>query len=125
LTISAGDSYDTPGRNVQSENAEELASFKRIALICGHYEGVDERVRMHLVSREISVGDFVLTGGELSAMIIVDAVARLVPGVLGNAGSAVDDSFSTAFWSIPIIRAKRVQRLAGAGSASFGEPQGD
>ncbi|MDD5167379.1 MAG: tRNA (guanosine(37)-N1)-methyltransferase TrmD [Syntrophales bacterium] len=81
--------------------AEELAACGRIILICGHYEGVDERVRLHLATREISIGDFVLTGGELSAMIVVDAVARLVPGVLGNAGSALDDSFSTGLLEYP------------------------
>jgi len=81
--------------------AEELASLGRIVLICGHYEGVDERVRTHLATREISIGDFVLTGGEMSAMLIVDAVARLIPGVLGNHESAVYDSFSTGLLEHP------------------------
>jgi tRNA (guanine37-N1)-methyltransferase len=75
--------------------ARELAGESRIVLICGHYEGVDERVRDHLVDREISMGDFVLTGGELPAMIVVDAVSRLVNGVLGNEQSAEGDSFSS------------------------------
>ncbi len=74
--------------------AEDLSRYPRIVLICGHYEGVDERVRAHLIDREISVGDFVLTGGELPAMIVVDAVSRLVSGVLGNSESAASDSFS-------------------------------
>jgi tRNA (guanine37-N1)-methyltransferase len=81
--------------------AEELATYGRVVLVCGHYEGFDERIRTHLATREISIGDFVLTGGELSAMVIVDAVARLVPGVLGNADSAVDDSFSTGLLEYP------------------------
>lgn len=75
--------------------ARELAGESRIVLICGHYEGVDERVRERLVQREISLGDFVLTGGELPAMIVVDAVSRLVNGVLGNEQSAEGDSFSS------------------------------
>ncbi|MDQ5987252.1 MAG: tRNA (guanine-N(1)-)-methyltransferase [Syntrophus sp. SKADARSKE-3] len=81
--------------------AGELAACGRVVLICGHYEGFDERIRTHLATREISIGDFVLTGGELSAMVIVDAVARLIPGVLGNADSAVDDSFSTGLLEYP------------------------
>lgn len=89
------------GRPFRQECAEELASYKQIVLICGHYEGIDERVRAHLVDLEISIGDFVLTGGELPAMIIVDAVARLVPGVLGNADSAVTDSFATGLLEYP------------------------
>jgi tRNA (guanine37-N1)-methyltransferase len=70
------------GRRFSHALAEELARHPRIALICGHYEGVDERVRAHLATDEISIGDYVLTGGELPAMVIVDAVARQVPGVL-------------------------------------------
>lgn len=70
------------GRTFTHRVAEELARHPRVALICGHYEGVDERVREHLCSDEISIGDYVLTGGELPAMVIIDAVSRLVPGVL-------------------------------------------
>lgn len=81
--------------------AEELASAPRIALICGHYEGVDERVRRYLTDREISIGDYVLTGGELSAMVVVDAVCRLVPGVLGNLESATAESFSMGLLEYP------------------------
>ncbi|MDD5712565.1 MAG: tRNA (guanosine(37)-N1)-methyltransferase TrmD, partial [Smithellaceae bacterium] len=81
--------------------AEELAGLSRLVLICGHYEGIDERVRAHLVDREISLGDFVLTGGELSAMVLVDAVSRLIPNVLGNSESARDDSFSTGLLEYP------------------------
>ncbi len=76
--------------------AQELAKLERIVLLCGRYEGVDERVAEHLSDREVSVGDFVLSGGDLGAAIIVDAVTRLLPGALGNAASARTESFSTA-----------------------------
>ena len=89
------------GESFHQGIAEELAACERIVLICGHYEGVDERVRLHLATREISIGDFVLTGGELSAMVVVDAVSRLIPGVLGNADSALYDSFSTGLLEYP------------------------
>jgi tRNA (guanine37-N1)-methyltransferase len=81
--------------------AEEMSRYFHIVLVCGHYEGVDERVRDHLVDREISIGDFILTGGELSAMIFIDAVTRLIPGVLGNCDSASDDSFSNGLLEYP------------------------
>jgi tRNA (guanine37-N1)-methyltransferase len=89
------------GETFRQETAEELARCRRLVLICGHYEGVDERVKEHLADREISIGDFVLTGGELSAMMIVDAVARLIPGVLGNSESAKTDSFSSGLLEYP------------------------
>ena len=89
------------GETFKQEIAEELSRCSRIILICGHYEGVDERIREHLVDREISTGDYVLTGGELPAMIIVDAVSRLVPEVLGNRESALFDSFSTGLLEGP------------------------
>lgn len=75
------------------EKAKELARKEALLLICGHYEGVDERVRKHLVDGEISLGDYVLTGGELAAMVVVDVVARMLPGVLGCEDSAKEDSF--------------------------------
>ena len=75
--------------------AEEFAGLERIVIICGRYEGVDERVAEHLADREVSVGDFVLSGGELGAALIVDAVARLVPGALGNEASSKQESFSS------------------------------
>jgi tRNA (guanine37-N1)-methyltransferase len=81
--------------------AVELASFSQMILICGHYEGVDERVRQYLVDREISIGDYVLTGGELSAMVVVDAVSRLIPGVLGNSESTASESFSMGLLEYP------------------------
>ena len=89
------------GETFNQKIAEEMSVYSRIVLICGHYEGVDERVRGYLVDKEISVGDFVLTGGELSAMIVVDAVSRLVPGVLGNYESASFDSFSNGLLEYP------------------------
>ncbi|HTK94984.1 MAG TPA: tRNA (guanosine(37)-N1)-methyltransferase TrmD [Terriglobales bacterium] len=75
--------------------AEEFAQLERLVIICGRYEGVDERVAEHLADREVSVGDFVLSGGELGAALIVDAVARLVPGALGNEASSKQESFSS------------------------------
>ena len=89
------------GETFSQKIAEEMSEYSRIVFICGHYEGIDERVRTHLVDREISVGDFVLTGGELSAMMIVDAVSRLVPGILGNNESSSFDSFSTGLLEYP------------------------
>lgn len=75
------------------EKARELATYDQLILVCGHYEGVDYRVEEHLVDETISIGDYVLTGGELPAMVVVDAVARMIPGVLGAASGAVEDSF--------------------------------
>ena len=83
------------GRRFDQQVAEELAAKERIILLCGRYEGFDERIRETLKPDEISVGDFVLNGGETAAMVIVDAVIRLVPDVLGDEQSSVDDSFST------------------------------
>jgi len=88
------------GRVFSQEIARELATEARITLICGHYEGVDERVREHLVTDEISLGDFVLTGGELAAMVLVDAVARLLPGVLA-AGSTEEESHTAGLLEYP------------------------
>jgi tRNA (guanine37-N1)-methyltransferase len=81
--------------------AEELASYERLVLVCGRYEGVDERVREALVDRELSIGDYVLTGGELAALVIVDAVARFVPGVVGDEQSVMADSFSRGLLDFP------------------------
>ncbi|MBU2228024.1 MAG: tRNA (guanosine(37)-N1)-methyltransferase TrmD, partial [Proteobacteria bacterium] len=89
------------GERFCQKMAEELSRYPQLILICGHYEGVDERVRAHLVNREISIGDYVLTGGELSAMVVLDAVSRLVPGVLGNSDSAAADSFSMGVLEYP------------------------
>jgi len=82
------------GKLFNQETARRFATLKRIILICGRYEGVDERVAEHLATEEISIGDFVLSGGELPAMLIVDAVTRLLPGSLGNEASSQNESFS-------------------------------
>ncbi|MBS1252816.1 MAG: tRNA (guanine-N(1)-)-methyltransferase [Anaerolineales bacterium] len=109
LTDSVGDSVgDTPvvlltpqGRLFAQDVARELATEDRLALICGHYEGVDERVRQHLATDEISIGDYVLTGGEVPAMVIVDAVTRLLPDVLGDPFAAAADSHATGLLEHP------------------------
>lgn len=89
------------GRPFTQPVARELAQYERLLLLCGRYEGVDERVRQHLVTDELSIGDYVLTGGELAAMVVVDAVARLIPGVLGAAEAAESDSFATGLLEGP------------------------
>lgn len=89
------------GERFTQQKAEELAQEEELVFICGHYEGYDERIREYLVTDEISIGDFVLTGGELAAMTVIDSVVRLLPGVLGNADSPVSDSFSTGFLEHP------------------------
>ena len=89
------------GRTFTQAVARELAQLPRFALLCGRYEGLDERVRMHLATEEISVGDYVLTGGELPALTIIDAVARLIPGVLGARWAADDDSHAAGLLEYP------------------------
>jgi tRNA (guanine37-N1)-methyltransferase len=89
------------GRVFTQRVAEEYSQHEHIALICGRYEGVDERIREHLVTDEISIGDYVLTGGELPAMIVIDAVSRLIPGVLGDPTGAQDDSHSMGLLEYP------------------------
>ncbi len=84
---------DPGGRRFDQQTARELAALDGFSLICGRYEGVDERIRTNLVDAEMSVGDVVLAGGEFAAMVVVEAVARLVPGVLGNEGSVKDETF--------------------------------
>ena len=83
------------GRLFSQQIALELSRYSHLVLICGHYEGIDERVREHVVTDEISIGDYVLSGGELAVMVVVDAVVRLVPGVLGSPASPIDDSHTT------------------------------
>lgn len=107
-SVLGGDLGTTPvilltpqGRPFDQRVAAELAGHERIALICGRYEGVDERVRQHLVTDEISIGDYVLTGGELPALVVIDAVARLIPGVLGDAGAAEKDSHANGLLEHP------------------------
>lgn len=115
------------GRPFNQAVAQELSEQPHLIMICGRYEGVDERVRQHLVTDEISIGDYVLTGGELGAMIIVDAVTRLRPGVLGADGAAETDSYATGLlegphytrpetfqtWSVPeVVRSGHAANIA-------------
>jgi len=95
--------FPTPhGRPLTQSYAQELATeSRRMVILCGHYEGVDERVRLALAPEEISLGDYVLTGGELPALVLIDATTRLVPGVLGDPSSAVDESFSESLLEYP------------------------
>ena len=89
------------GERLSQKKAEELARKDHLVFICGHYEGYDERIREHIVDEEISIGDYVLTGGELGAMVVIDSVVRLLPGVLGNDDSPIQDSHSTGFLEHP------------------------
>lgn len=89
------------GRRFDQKLAEELARESCVIIVCGRYEGVDERVREHLVTDEVSIGDYVLTGGELPALVIMDAVARLLPGVLGDESSPEAESFSGGLLEYP------------------------
>ena len=98
------------GKLFTHEVARGLALHQNIMLICGHYEGVDERVREHLVTEEISIGDYVLSGGELAAMVVVDAVVRLLPQVLGSPESPVTDSHSNGLLEYPQYTKPRVYR---------------
>ncbi|HTS50231.1 MAG TPA: tRNA (guanosine(37)-N1)-methyltransferase TrmD [Bryobacteraceae bacterium] len=91
LLSAQGQRFDQPA-------ARRLAEYPELFLICGRYEGIDERVAQHLADEELSVGDFVLSGGELAAAMVIDCVARLLPGVLGNADSAIQESFSQEKW---------------------------
>ena len=91
------------GEQFNQEIAHELAMAPALILICGHYAGVDDRVRQHLATRELSIGDFVLTGGELAAMVLVDAVARLVPKVVGSPESVLEDSLTSGLLQHPLF----------------------
>jgi len=89
------------GETFNQKIAAELAERRQIVIICGRYEGVDERIREYLADREISIGDYILTGGETGALVIIDAVSRLIPGVLGNEASATAESFSRGLLEYP------------------------
>ena len=89
------------GRTYTQKIAQELSAQPRIALLCGRYEGVDERVREHLVTDEISIGDYVLTGGEIPALLLIDSITRLIPGALGDPDGAQDDSFASGLLEYP------------------------
>lgn len=95
--------YMTPdGERYTQGVANELSLYENIIILCGHYKGVDERVREHIITREITIGDFVLSGGELPAAILVDSIGRLLPGVLNNESSALFDSFQDDLLAPPI-----------------------
>jgi tRNA (guanine37-N1)-methyltransferase len=95
--------YMSPdGEPFTQKIANQLSGKKHLVFLCGHYKGVDERVRTHLVTRELSLGDFVLTGGEMPAAVMVDAIVRLIPGVLGDESSALSDSFQDDLISPPV-----------------------
>ena len=95
--------YMTPdGETLKQGMANQISLQKNIIILCGHYKGVDQRVRDHFITREISIGDYVLSGGELGALILCDAVIRLLPGVLGNETSALTDSFQDGLLAPPI-----------------------
>ena len=98
------------GEPFNQEYAKELAKEEHVVLVCGHYEGIDERVRETLITDEISIGDYVLTGGELPAMVVVDAIARMIPGVLGEAASAEEDSFYNGLLEHPHYTKPRTYR---------------
>lgn len=95
--------YLTPdGETLNQQIANELSLHKNLILLCGHYKGIDERIREHLISREISIGDYVLSGGELAAAVLVDSIGRLLPGVLNDETSALFDSFQDDLLAPPV-----------------------
>ena len=96
--------FSPAGERYNQRIAQELSRLDRLVLICGHYEGFDQRIRDGLPVREISVGDYVLTGGELPALVLIDSVVRLLPGVLGDADSATFESFQGTCWTTPTSR---------------------
>ena len=89
------------GKQLTQEIAQELAGEKELIFLCGHYEGIDERVLEEIVTDEVSIGDYVLTGGELPALVLMDCVVRFLPGVLHNAASALDESFTEGLLEYP------------------------
>jgi tRNA (guanine37-N1)-methyltransferase len=89
------------GRLFDQRKAAEIAAYDEVILLCGHYEGIDERVREHLAADEVSIGDYVLSGGELAAMVVADAAVRHIPGVLGSDESAGEDSYATGLLEYP------------------------
>ena len=100
--------YMTPdGQTLNQGIANHISLKQNIILLCGHYKGVDQRVRDHLITREISIGDYVLSGGELGAVVLCDAIVRLIPGVLGNETSALTDSFQDNLLAPPIYTKPR------------------
>ena len=95
--------YLTPdGEQLNQEICNQLSTFSNIILLCGHYKGIDQRIRDHLITKEISIGDYVLTGGELGAIVLSDAIIRLIPGIISDETSALTDSFQDQLLSPPI-----------------------
>jgi tRNA (guanine37-N1)-methyltransferase len=90
------------GEKLSQSTCNQLSLNKNIILLCGHYKGIDQRVRDHLITREISIGDYVLSGGELAAMIVADSLIRLIPGVLNDESSALTDSFQDDLLAPPV-----------------------
>ncbi len=110
------------GAPFTQETARELSKLDQLILICGRYEGIDERARTLIADREVSLGDYVLSGGELAAMVVIDAVARLIPGVLGNAASLTHESFEEGMLEYPhytrpeVFRGERVPEVLTSGN---------
>ena len=101
------------GRTLTQGIVEELAKDEELLLLCGHYEGVDQRALDIAIDEELSIGDYVLTGGELGALVVIDAVSRLIPGVLGRAESSVDESFSSGLLEYPqYTRPREYRKMA-------------
>ena len=95
--------FTTPdGEQFNQHTANELSMLNNVIILCGHYKGIDHRIREHIITREISIGDYVLTGGELAAAAIADAVVRVIPGVIGDEQSALSDSFQDDLLSAPV-----------------------
>ncbi len=95
--------YMTPdGSTLKQRTANQFSSFENIMIICGHYKGIDDRIRQHYVTHEISIGDYVLSGGELAACVLCDSVIRLIPGVLNDGTSALTDSFQDGLLAPPV-----------------------
>ena len=114
------------GRRFTHADARRLSALSHLVVICGRYEGIDERVRDALATDEISIGDYVLSGGELPALVILDAVARLLPGVVGDEDSVAQDSFAAGIARLPALHAPGgVPGHAGARRAVVGAPRGD
>ena len=95
--------YTTPdGEPFRQQTANQLSTCENIIILCGHYKGIDQRIRDHLVTREVSIGDYVMTGGELAAAVMVDCIIRLIPGVLSDETSALTDSFQDGLLAPPV-----------------------
>ena len=98
---------DPVGTPFKQQSAHDLSTFEHLIFICGHYEGVDARIRMHFVDYVFSIGDYVLTGGELPALVIIDSIVRLLPGVLGNPESILEESFQHGLLEAPVYTRPR------------------